>query len=173
MKVLKTKEAAQELGVSQTTIKRWVSFFHLSFRKDRFGHYVFSDEDITKLQHIKEQIEQGMNMSQIDLPPLDSAQEASASSEQPGLDADELLARIKQLEQRLAQKADDVVSFQVLQHRKELEEIRKSVEQLAATVEDLRKTQPKPSLLHAEPKAADQPQKLPRKRSLIGSLFHF
>jgi chromosome-anchoring protein RacA len=173
MKVLKTKEAALELGVSQTTIKRWVSFYHLSFRKDRSGHYIFSDEDMAKLQHIKEQIDQGLIMSQIDVPPVEGAQEASASSELPGADADELLARIKQLEQRLAQKADDVVSFQVLQHRKELGEIRKSVEQLAATVEDLRSTQPKPALLPSEAKSAEQPHKASRKRSLIGSLFHF
>ncbi|WP_274648644.1 MerR family transcriptional regulator [Paenibacillus humicola] len=175
MEAKKTKEAALMLGVSQTTIKRWVAFFHMSFRKDRFGHYIFDEADIDKLAFIKEQIEQGLILSQIELPGHEDVREEQTNGAADGLNAGEVLSRIKQLEFRLAQKADDVVSIQVLQHRKELEEIRKTVEQLAASVESMRQSERKAAVQQiAVPVPAAEPSspKPARKRGLLGSLFH-
>ncbi|TVX99722.1 hypothetical protein [Cohnella terricola] len=49
----------------------------------------------------------------------------------------ELLARVSEVERSLGQKADEVVSAQVRQHRAELDELRRSVAELFAIVETL------------------------------------
>jgi len=51
----------------------------------------------------------------------------------------ELLARVSEVERSLGQKADEVVSAQVRQHREELDELRRSVAELFAVVEALQK----------------------------------
>ncbi|MFC4775810.1 MerR family transcriptional regulator [Paenibacillus sp. GCM10023252] len=206
MSVVKTREAAEMLGVSQTTIKRWASTYPHSFYKDPNGHYLFSDEGLERLVHIKEQIDKGKTMDQIELPSLGMSQaqpmpqaqphsaqpqaqpmpqaqphsaqpmpqspstlqqqpsqqlhhpsaqpqqqaaklEAAASREETSPppsngEVEELMARIRQMELLIDQKANEVVSMQVLQHRKELDEIRKTVEQIAACIETLQGQQP-------------------------------
>lgn len=59
MEILKTKEAAELLSVSQTTIKRWAAMFPDFFPKDRLGHYTFSKREISQLNYIKDRINQG------------------------------------------------------------------------------------------------------------------
>lgn len=62
----------------------------------------------------------------------------------PDLPFDEMLSRLREVERSLGQKADEVVSAQVLQHRLELEELRKTVAQLAASFETMQNPTPKP-----------------------------
>lgn len=59
MDILKTKDAAELLSVSLTTIKRWAAMFPDFFPKDRFYHYVFSEQQIDLLNHIKDRINHG------------------------------------------------------------------------------------------------------------------
>ncbi len=167
MEVFKTKEAAEQLGVSPATIKRWVSFFSQSFDKDQAGHYRFTIRDMEKLRRIKEQLDQGVPLNRIALAERKKP-EASPSSVPNGED---VLRRIGQLEYKLAQKADDVVTLQVLEHRRELEEIRDIVQRLEQYVETLKATM---SQLHpvngAHPKIQPAPEPAKR-RGLLGTLF--
>ncbi|QHT59079.1 MerR family transcriptional regulator [Paenibacillus lycopersici] len=178
MGAVKSKEAALALNVSQTTIKRWASYYPAVFRKDRFGHYLFNERDLELLGLIKAAIERGETMEQIKLPTpgmeqprLDEAfLETAASSELLRTADDDMLTRILQVEQRLEQKADEVVNAQIRQHREELEELRRMIEQIAASIEytrhpltamdELRKNEPKAP-------AAEKP----RKRGLFRSMF--
>jgi len=140
MNNLKTREAAERLGVSQTTIKRWAAYYPASFRKDPLGHYVFSQREFGLLQHIQSEIERGHTLEQISLPGASASADKSAdspSSSTNGADQRELLLRIFEVERSLDQKADEVVSAQVRQHRAELEELRRTVVQLAAAIETL------------------------------------
>lgn len=145
LNTMKTKDAAMLLDVSQTTVKRWASQYPASFHKDQLGHYVFSGHQINMLLYIKEQIEEGRTLDQIALPvspPLASSEKLETAPMPK--DNTELLARIREIERSVGQKADEVVSAQVLQHRAELDELRQMVSQLAATIETLhaRGTQP-------------------------------
>ncbi len=140
MNNLKTREAAERLGVSQTTIKRWAAHYPASFRKDPLGHYVFSQREFALLQHIQSEIERGHTLEQITLPGASASVDKPAdspSSPTIGADQRELLLRIFEVERSLDQKADEVVSAQVRQHRAELEELRRTVVQLAAAIETL------------------------------------
>jgi|GEM_PF-3918049 hypothetical protein len=67
MTLLKTKEAALQLAVSETTVRRWVSTFPASFRKDMFGHYIFDVPAMDKLRRIKGQLDSGTALYDIRL----------------------------------------------------------------------------------------------------------
>lgn len=160
------------LGVSPTTVKRWVAFFQGWFQKDELGHYIYSPEDIERLRHIHEQLQQGKTMQAIlssDTTRVKPSKSFVPSP--PSHDTDELLQQITQLELQLAKKADDIVSLQVLQHRSELEEIRKTVQSLAADVESIQRSLSR----HSERTLASlrEAPKATKKKSFISALFSF
>ncbi|NBD24112.1 MerR family transcriptional regulator [Paenibacillus glycinis] len=181
MDLVKSKDAAISLNVSQTTVKRWASHYPTVFRKDKFGHYTFNDRDMEMLGYIKSAIERGETMEQIQLPApeqalqprlLDAFLETAASSALLETAGDDMLTRILQVERRLDQKADEVVAAQIRQHREELEELRRMIEQLASSMEHAR--EPLPAIDDLRPKAADskaQAAASSRKRGLFRSMF--
>lgn len=136
MTLLKTKEAALQLAVSETTIRRWVSLFPSSFHKDMFGHYIFDEQAIDKLRRIKIELEEGTILHDIKLAPLNPLL-AGPYPVTEFREPETLLIRINRLEASLSNKADEVVSFQLLHHRKELEDMRHTLSQLVATMEML------------------------------------
>ncbi|MFF2482264.1 MerR family transcriptional regulator [Paenibacillus sp. NPDC058071] len=148
MELLKTKEAAMRLAVSETTVRRWVSLFPSSFPKDRFGHYLFDEAALEKLRQIKSELEGGTGLPDITLeetasvspvawPPSPALSRTASAYTAAAAEPETLLIRISQLEDALSHKADEVVSFQLLHHRQEMEEIRQTLAQLAASVEAL------------------------------------
>ncbi|GGG11674.1 hypothetical protein GCM10010912_65160 [Paenibacillus albidus] len=177
MDIVKTKDAAELLSVSQTTIKRWVSVFPNFFQKDRFGHYVFSAQEIELLIHIKDRIDRGETLDSIDL--TTHTQPLRPLQDKPSLHTqdksmEDVVSRIDHIERSLQQKADEVVSVQLLQQREELEELRQMIQQLAASFETIHK----PGKAHSSheeihPAAAAMLQAPPRKRGLLRSFFSF
>jgi chromosome-anchoring protein RacA len=146
MVLMKTKDVSEYLGVSQTNIKRWASHYPLTFNKNHVGHYVFTEQEVQLLLYIKNQISQGKALDQISLPvepvlPVPSPLPLSHMPSKPRADQtrNDMISRIREVERSLQQKADEVVSFQVLQHRAELEELRKMIEQIAVSVEKMKK----------------------------------
>lgn len=177
MGILKTKDAADLLSVSQTTIKRWASTFPNFFQKDRFGHYIFSEQEIDLLIHIKDRVDHGESLDCIVLmankqPSETLHDETLLHMHDPSKD---LLARIEHIERSLDQKADEVVSVQLLRQREELEELRQMIVQLAASIETIQSSSSKSYLSHEEihPAGIAKLQTPPRKRSLLRSIFSF
>lgn len=178
MIILKTKDAAKLLSVSMTTIKRWAAMFPNYFPKDRFGHYTFSEKQISMLSHIKDQINLGEPLESIHLDAFNDEQISISSLENQSELSDhepmsELLTRMDHIERTLDQKADEVVMIQLLQQRKELEELRLMIKEVAASLEPLQKTSSQaPSMLEEfHPAAASRLPAPPRKRSLLRTFF--
>jgi chromosome-anchoring protein RacA len=178
MGILKTKDAADLLSVSQTTIKRWASTFPESFQKDRFGHYIFSEQEIDLLIHIKDRIDHGETLDRITL--LTDKQPSEPLQDEIPLQSHDssvkdMITRIEHIERTVDQKADEVVSVQLLQQREELEELRKMIEQLAASIETIQISSSKTYSAHDEihPAAAAKLQASPKKRGLLRSFFSF
>ncbi|UQZ34093.1 hypothetical protein C2I18_11475 [Paenibacillus sp. PK3_47] len=177
MDILKTKEAADLLSVSQTTIKRWAAIFPEFFPKDRFGHYTFSERQVGLLIHIKDRIDNGEQLDSINLQLAPQEEETAPEQSHPSaaMQAEpiqEMHSRMDYIERLLEHKADEVVSVQLLQQRKELEDMRQMIQQLAVSLEHIQKPAGKP--LQAEglhPAAAAKLQTPPKKRSLLRSLF--
>ncbi|AZN39297.1 MerR family transcriptional regulator [Paenibacillus albus] len=187
MELVKSKDAAESLNVSQTTVKRWASHFPHYFQKDRFGHYIFTQKDLAMLGLIKAALENGETMDQIVLPepepepkqalaaqqPMNQAMLEVAASSAAAPEETDLLARICYVERRLDQKADEVVAAQVLQHREEIDELRRMVDQLVESIETARRpASPLAEISAAAAETAAATTGLPsRKRGLFRSLF--
>lgn len=178
MGILKTKDAADLLSVSQTTIKRWASTFPDFFQKDRFGHYIFSEQEIDLLIHIKDRIDHGETLDRIVLvtnkQPLELLQD-EPSLHAYGLTMEDMITRIDHVERSLDQKADEVVSMQLLKQREELEELRQMIEQLAASIESIQMLSSQTSSSNDEihSAAVAKLQAPPKKRGLLRSFFSF
>lgn len=180
MEILKTKDAAELLSVSQTTIKRWAAMFPEFFPKDRFGHYTFSEQQINLLNHIKDQINQGETLECINLNLTNDKLPSIPSQENPRLYTDgtpmeDILSRINYIEHALDQKANEVVSIQLLQQRAELEDMRIMIKQLAVSLETMQKPNNKSLSPYEDPHpvATAKLTSSPRKRSLLRSFFSF
>lgn len=180
MEILKTKDAAELLSVSQTTIKRWAAMFPDFFPKDRFGHYTFSEQQISLLNHIKDQINQGEALEGINLNLTNDKLLSIPPQENPRLYTDsppmeDILSRIDYIEHALDQKANEVVSIQLLQQRAELEDMRVMIKQLAVSLETMQKPNHKPLTTHEEihPVATAKLTAPHRKRGLLRSFFSF
>lgn len=178
MEILKTKEAAELLSVSQTTIKRWAAMFPDFFPKDRLGHYTFSEQQISQLNHIKDRINQGEALEGIDPDLTNDKLPRGPLRENPSLYTDgdpmnKIWSRIEYIEHALDQKASEIVSVQLLQQRAELEDMRVMIKELSATLETIQKPG-SPSLSPREelyPVAAGRLTSPPRKRGLLRSFF--
>lgn len=176
MEMFKTKEAAEQLSVSQTTIKRWAAMFPASFPKDRFGHYIFTTQEVSLLKFIKERLEQGESLDSITLAenkpqaePLPNIRSLPAT--EPPMQ--EVWSRLVRIERSLDQKADEVVSVQLLQQRQELEDLRRMIQQLAVSIESIQQPRLQAAAAYEElhPLATMKLKTPPKKRGLLRTFF--
>ncbi|MEW5322779.1 MerR family transcriptional regulator [Geobacillus thermoleovorans] len=158
---LKTSDVAARLGVSPKTIQRWVRKYDIPLRKNEAGHYLFDEKTVALLERVK--FEQGAAMEAPLTPkrpptPLRNNIPIDALHESIEPEITRVSSRLEQLERQLEQKADDVVSIQLLHHRQEMEEIvarLASLEQLVARLEQQ---------LNQQPPAPRDPSKQPKRK---------
>ena len=127
-KVFKTKEVSEELGVNPTTVQRWIKYFDIPCKTNELGHYLIAEKELEYLLNIKERLNRGFTMKEIreKNDPVQVVKEkkermiaASVFEEK----LEQLMIHIEQLERKLSVKADEVVEYQVLQHRSELDSL--------------------------------------------------
>ncbi|KAF1677943.1 chromosome-anchoring protein RacA [Bacillus sp. SKDU12] len=182
---MNTNMVASELGVSAKTVQRWVKQLNLPAERNELGHYSFTAEDVKVLKSVQKQISEGTAIQDIHVPQSVKkrrgfiVQKTNNGSErrieqleqkldtllQQKQDENELLARIGELERQLKQKADEGVSYQLLQHRREIDDILGDLEALASQMKEFT-APPIP-----ETAAASEKTKI-RKKPLL-SLFKF
>ncbi|MCU4670508.1 chromosome-anchoring protein RacA [Bacillus paralicheniformis] len=157
---MNTADAANELGVSTKTVQRWVKQLQLPASRNELGHYFFTKDDIAILKEVKEQLKNGTPMQDVTVkrpkktflikknemvqteepaPPLNERLEERLQRflEHEQLERELLQKKIAELERKLEQKADDVVSYQLLQQRRELEEERQQIKHLEQKISEL------------------------------------
>lgn len=168
--LLNTGAVAKLLGVSQSTIQRWIKQLNLNMTKNEHGHYAYSEEDIQLLKRVHDQLNTGVLLQDVK---VTSKKIRHATISSPKISNDELSARMDMLEQRLNAKADDVTSYQLLHHRQELEELHAEIERLHERIHILEKknfmqVSPIPS---DSPTASILPKKRIKKRNILTMLF--
>lgn len=144
--------------------------------RNELGHYSFTDEDIQLLKHVQEQLKKGIMLQDITVEEKKKRIGIVKSVENNQL-TEKLLARMDELEQRLNKKADDVVSYQLLQHRREIEELQAEVERLnkkiASLEEGMNKENQQIPSEHAFIFDKEPPRKKSKRKKSITSLFGF
>ncbi|MCM3575151.1 MerR family transcriptional regulator [Mesobacillus subterraneus] len=173
---MNTSAVAKLLGVSPSTIQRWVKQANLQMERTELGHYQFSEESIEVLKDIKEQLNKGVLLQDLKIKGK-KHRKAVIPAVNRDYSVDKLLKRMEEFESRLDRKADEVVSYQILQHRREIEELQNEVarlkdvitgmEEAAAQQEQLAKEENQPSL------SPISSLKKFRKRNMISSFFGF
>ncbi|MGG1685506.1 MerR family transcriptional regulator [Pseudalkalibacillus sp. NRS-1564] len=135
--LLKTKQVSDELGVNPTTVQRWVKYFDLSCEKNELGHFLFSNETLEELKSIKNDLRRGYSMEKIKSAGKNNSKVAMVTPERFEQRLDRFSVRLEQLERQLDEKANEVITVQVLQHRSELEELVKKVSSLEEKLSEL------------------------------------
>ena len=140
---MNTSAVAKLLNVSHSTIQRWVTQLGMDVERNQQGHYQFSNEDIALLRAVQDQLNEGMILQKITISDKRTkkgkVKNASSLSHQAGTNAgdERITERISRLETGLETKADAVVSYQLLQHRRELEEMQQTVKNLEKRIMEL------------------------------------
>jgi len=171
---MNTSAVAKMLGVSPSTIQRWVKQANLQMERTELGHYQFSEESIEVLKDIQEQLNSGVLLQDLKLKGK-KPRKATVAAPQSDARVEQLLQRMDYLENKLNGKADDVVSYQILQHRREIEDLQSEITRLNEMIEGMQQ-----AAAHLEEPAKEENKALfspvssirkLKKRSFISSFF--
>lgn len=167
--LVKTKTVSRQLNVNPSTIQRWVKHFDLPCRKNDHGHLLFSEKDIQQLKGIQKQLENGLSMDEVD-PKIESHQEpiGNLSMTQYEKQIESMVARIQNVEKKLTEKADEVVSVRLYQHRNEIDDLTKTIGKVEARLQVIEK-----QLSGLNPEIKNHPKETEgkAKRNWLVSLF--
>lgn len=126
---MNTSSVAKELGVSSSTVKRWVKQLELNLEKNELGHFTYRNEDIDVLKAYQVQQNEALYVYTEMAAGREIIRRGTIHSSIVD-DKAVILNRIKCLESIAQSKADQVVEYQILQHRREMEEMQEMIEKL-------------------------------------------
>lgn len=132
---MNTSAISRMLGVSSSTVQRWVKHLGLKMERNEFGHYLYSDEDIQILKEFKQQLQEGIPFQDIQV--TKKVRRGSRNMQKTDEQDQSFLERLKEVERKVESKADSVVSYQLLQHRREIEDLKKEIESLNSQIKEL------------------------------------
>jgi chromosome-anchoring protein RacA len=173
---MNTSEVAKLLGVSASTIQRWVKQLELPMERNERGHYHFDNEDIDLLRNIQTQIQKGTLLQEI--APVQEKKTRKGSVKavpETNAELERLYTIVSELEAKVNSKADSVASYQLLQHRREIEDLQSQVKDLSKQVESLHSQLDEitKSALPEKPLVLDQGKLNRKKKNIVSSLFGF
>jgi chromosome-anchoring protein RacA len=137
---LNTKAVAELLETSTSTVQRWVKQLNLEMERNELGHFIFSKEDVEILKEVKQQLQNGILLQDISI--SKNKRSGVLKTVFPESNLDQLAEKVNQMEISLNQKADSVVTYQLLQHRREIEELLEQVSLLTDRVAQLEELLP-------------------------------
>ncbi|MGD6872018.1 MerR family transcriptional regulator [Sutcliffiella horikoshii] len=168
---LKTHEVAKELGMAPRTVRKWVQKYEIPCRKNDYGHYVYDEEALARLETLKASGEVagamdvafGTDIKEVQVENMSARNEDGKALEHR---LQTLTERVSRTERMVQQKADEVVSYQLLQQRKEIEELTKKVDRLEKMLDQMQT----PIKKIEPPLIFDQPPQQKR-RNVFRSIF--
>lgn len=174
MDELNTAEFARKLGVSPKIVRRWIKQLHIPCTKNEYGHYVFEENDLPFYKEIRNQVKSGIPTDKIDIKALQprkgTVRKMLHVSDKTIEDKfAELLERVKQNEKCIEKKASDVVSYQLLQHREEIDELQQKVRTLEEYIQKLENE--RREVKKELPVVLEKVDKPRKRKRLIGFLF--
>jgi chromosome-anchoring protein RacA len=172
---MNTSEVAKLLEVSTSTIQRWVKQLQLPMERNERGHYYFNNDDIDLLRSIQEQIQNGTLLQDIAPVHEKKARKGTVKAVENNAALERLFTIVGELETKMNTKADSVASYQLLQHRREIEELQGQIKQLTSQLESLQSqfNELKKSSLPDKPLVLDQGKVKRKKKNIVSSLFGF
>ncbi|WP_144531883.1 chromosome-anchoring protein RacA [Bacillus pumilus] len=181
---MNTNEVAKEIGVSSKTIQRWVKQLNIPVARNELGHYEFHEDIVQLLKEVKHQMSEGVILQDIRLPihtetvqQLAPAVETDVSIKriealekqvnqliQQQMHSTDVEKRLQELERKVAKKADEGVSYQLLQHRREIEDLATKLKLLTEKLKQPSQIEEKKEITHTHPDI--------KKKRVLFPLFH-
>ncbi len=172
---MNSSEVSKLLGVSVSTIQRWVKQLELPMERNERGHYIFKEEDVNLLKEIHKKIQDGVLLQDI-APQCEKKNRKGSTRKVESENAVEMvMLKINEMETKLNAKADSVTSYQLLQHRNEIEDLQNQIQTLIKKFAELESKINHPEA-PKEPEAFEhrnKNKKKPRKKNLVSTLFGF
>lgn len=140
METLKTREVADKLGVSQKTVRHWINHFSLKCQTNNLGHYLIDEKVMADLSTIQRKVRAGTKLEEVSLSHHDKEKRITQTmvpSHQLDERFNKLIFQIDQLDKKIQTKASEVVEIQMLQHRKEIDEMNEAMERFEARLTKL------------------------------------
>ncbi|WP_010677217.1 MerR family transcriptional regulator [Bacillus timonensis] len=171
---MNTAEFARKLGVSTKTVRKWIKNLNLTCEKNEYGHYVFEETDLPLFEGIRNQVKSGVPSDKIVIstpaPRKGTARKmVQVSDKTLSEKLNEIMKRIEENERQIEGKASDVVSYQLLQHRKEIDELQKKMQKLEAYIDQLERE--KEELLKQTAITLEKVEGSRRRKKVLGFLF--
>lgn len=149
--MMKTSDVAKELGINPKTVLKWVKQHDIPCEKNELGHFEFTDQHLEQLKQVQSSLP-----SQRVVPAVSKREgtvsisiEKTEKWQEMQKQLDLLLMRLVENERRIEEKAGEVVTFQILEHRSEIDDLQKKVAKLEARIQELEeKQQTESSLPH-------------------------
>lgn len=107
-------------------------------KRNELGHFIFSEEDIELLKQVQKKLQDGVLLQDISLGKTKRTGIVHQDVEKTN--KNEIADKIQHIESSLYQKADSVVSYQILQHRREIEELQEQIEFLSTRLSQVEET---------------------------------
>jgi chromosome-anchoring protein RacA len=173
--MMNTNEVAKLLGVSTSTIQRWVKQLELPMERNERGHYFFNQEDIELLRNIQEQIQNGTLLQDISPVKGRTIRKGTVKAVENNAELERLFTIVSDLEAKMNSKADSVASYQLLQHRREIEDLNNQIKELTYQLDSLQSELnelKKPAMIE-KPLVLEQGKVKRRKKNIVSSLFGF
>ncbi|MBU8907296.1 MerR family transcriptional regulator [Desertibacillus haloalkaliphilus] len=177
--MLKTTDVCKRVGVNSTTVKRWVTHFNLTLKTNDKGHYLYSPKQVELFLEIKKHLRAGQKMKDLT---VEGDKVVAVHKESPKKEMipkalyekklENLTMQIDLLERKLSEKADEVVSFQVLRHRTEIDDMMKTLQKIEERVSTIEQQVHQDIEANKEPERQlfEQPRSV--KRALV-KMFSF
>ncbi|MFE6137467.1 chromosome-anchoring protein RacA [Bacillus sp. NPDC057893] len=175
----KTPFIAKKLGVSPKAVVRIAQQLNLTIKKNKYGHFIFTQVDLDQmLEYHRSQMDQPQNSqttqktSSNDIEKLktqvNTIVQNTSSNDFKQLTAQltTITRRLDRMEEQMQDKANDVVTYQLLQHRREMEEMLERIQKLEAALK-----KEEPIYITPDAKPTYEREKKPKRRKMIFSIF--
>ncbi|PKJ54843.1 chromosome-anchoring protein RacA [Bacillus sp. SN10] len=175
----KTPFIAKKLGVSPKAVVRIAQQLNLTIEKNKYGHFIFTQDDLDQmLEYHLSQIEQSQNSHPAQKIASNDVEELktqvntvvqnilSHDFEQLAAQLNTITRRLDRMEEQMQDKANDVVTYQLLQHRREMEEMLERIQKLEAALK-----KEEPIYITPDTKPTYEREKKPKRRKMIFSIF--
>ncbi|MGY4690066.1 hypothetical protein [Salibacterium sp. K-3] len=128
---MKTRDIAARLQVSPATVLKWSKNYRIPYTENQYGHYCFDEDSMARFLEIKEK------------------HQHTASAAGSNVSTSVMLERLAQaeenvqvLERMIMNKADDIVTFQMVEQRKKIEVLTKRLDKLEKQMHQQEQTSP-------------------------------
>ncbi|MGF7069669.1 chromosome-anchoring protein RacA [Priestia megaterium] len=160
---MKTVDVAKSLGIHPSTVLKWVKMADIELERNESGHCEFTEENVEALRNFQKNRNRQAVVKVVEKEEVVISDERTQDMQKQ---LDQLFLRLIENEKRTEEKAGEVVTFQILEHRSEIDRLNKVITKLENRVVELE------SQLKSEDSLKGK-KPVPRWRSFLTGIFSY